>query len=136
MVRISILWFVISLLVGCASSPMPPAEPITNPKIQVQSQTAPSVIPPIQENSSSEVVVTPLQIPEEILIIEPHIALLLPLQSRDFAKVSEVVREGFQAAAKFQSGNPLSIKVYPLGNESEGLIGAYQKAIKSGAQCI
>lgn len=135
-IRISILWFVISVLVGCASSPMPPTEPIVTSQVKAQSPSAPIVLPPLQDEPASGVEITPLEMPDEIAVIEPHIALLLPLQSRDFARVSEVVKEGFQAAAKFQTGNPPVVKIYPLSNENEDLLNAYQKAVKSGARCI
>ncbi len=137
MLRISILWFMLVLLVGCASSPMPPPEPIVTPQVRPTNQTAPMTPPPASDETPAPgVVITPLQGLDDIVVIEPHIALMLPLQSRDFARASEVLKEEFQAAAKLQTENPPYVKIYPLANEGEALANAYQKAIKAGARCV
>jgi outer membrane PBP1 activator LpoA protein len=67
---------------------------------------------------------------------QPHIALLLPLSSRDFSRAAEVVRDGFLAAAAFQPDKSLQVKVYAVDDEGGALLAAYKEATAAGARCI
>ncbi len=84
------------------------------------------------------VVVTPLQLPKEsIITTEPHIALVLPLLSRDFSRAADTVREGMEtAAAAVPPDTALPIRIYPLDNEKNSLPAIYQQAIAMGARCV
>ncbi len=85
---------------------------------------------------AAEIVVTPLDPRPDALPADGHIALLLPLRSRDFSRAAEMVREGFEAAAALQADQARSIKVYPTDNEGDALLAAYQQATAAGARCI
>ena len=65
----------------------------------------------------------------------PHIALLLPLESKPFVKHAEAVRAGFLAAAKVQGGS-LPVRVYAVGDDPEQAVGAYIKAVNAGARIV
>lgn len=67
---------------------------------------------------------------------QPHIALLLPLSSRDFSRAAEIVRDGFLAAAAFQPDQSLQVRVYPVEDESGALLAAYKDATAAGARCV
>ena len=65
----------------------------------------------------------------------PHIALLLPLESKAFVRHAEAVRDGFLAAAKVQGG-ALPVRTYAVGDDPEQAVNAYIKAINSGARIV
>ena len=87
-------------------------------------------------------VVTPLQPlteaekQKDAVFAEAHIALLLPLQSRDYGRAAEAVRAGFEAAAGFQANNNLRVKVYALDNEGDALLAGVKEATLAGARCV
>ncbi len=65
----------------------------------------------------------------------PHIALLLPLNSPNFAKAADAVQQGFLAAAG-KAAKGLPVRVYPCNNESTEVVALYQKAIQAGAVAV
>ena len=65
----------------------------------------------------------------------PHIALLLPLNSPNFAKAADAVQQGFLAAAGKET-NALAVRVYPCNNEGTEIVALYQKAIRAGAVAV
>lgn len=65
---------------------------------------------------------------------EPHIALLLPLNSGAFGRVAEAVKLGFTAAATVQVSLP--IKIYGSGDQPEETLAAYQEAVQAGARVV
>lgn len=69
----------------------------------------------------------------------PHIALLLPLKSAAFSATSEVVLQGFMAAANAEvrglSGE-LPVRVYGSLDEGNDIIALYHQAIAAGAQAV
>jgi len=143
MSRVFVLSLLVAMLAGCSSTPMPPAPP--PPRATTPSPPPPPPAPapaqqPVQPPSQvdPEIVVTPLQISKEIapMQTDSHIALLLPLKSRDFTRAAEVVREGFEAAVAHQPKNTLRMRVYQLEDESESLLAAYLQAVSSGARCV
>lgn len=69
----------------------------------------------------------------------PHIALLLPLKSADFGAASEVVRQGFMAAANTEAqglSGELPVRVYGSFDESNDIVALYRQAIAGGAQAV
>ena len=88
--------------------PLPPADSIPEPKPQAPAAAA-----------------------------EPHIALLLPLDSKVFGRHAEAVRDGFLAAAKVQGGGAaLPVRVYAAGDESRATVETYIKALAAGATLV
>ena len=69
----------------------------------------------------------------------PHIALLLPLKSAAFSAVSEVVLQGFMAAANAEAqrlSGELPVRVYGSLDESNDIVALYRQAIAGGAQAV
>lgn len=69
----------------------------------------------------------------------PHIALLLPLKSADFGAASEVVRQGFMAAANADAqglSGGLPVRVYGSFDEGNDIVALYRRAIAGGAQAV
>lgn len=67
---------------------------------------------------------------------DPHIALLLPLNSKSFGKHAEAVRDGFLAAAKVQRGAALPVRTYALGDDPEQAVDIYVRALNAGARIV
>jgi outer membrane PBP1 activator LpoA protein len=65
----------------------------------------------------------------------PHIALLLPLESKAFGRHAEAVRDGFLAAAKIQGGG-MPVRSYALGDDPEQAVATYIKAVNAGARVV
>ena len=69
----------------------------------------------------------------------PHIALLLPLKSAAFGTASEVVRQGFIAAATAEAQGllgELPVRVYGSFDEGNDIVALYRRAIADGAQAV
>lgn len=66
----------------------------------------------------------------------PHIALLLPLESKLFARHAEAVRNGFLAAAKVQRSAPLPLRIYPVGDDERSAVESYRRALENGARLV
>jgi len=69
----------------------------------------------------------------------PHIALLLPLKSAAFSAASEVVQQGFMAAANAEAqglSGELPVRVYGSFDESNDIVALYRQAIAGGAQVV
>lgn len=70
---------------------------------------------------------------------QPHIALLLPLQSPAFGPAAEAVQQGFEAAANLeQQGLPggLPVRVYRCQDEEKDIVALYRQAIANGAHAV
>lgn len=65
----------------------------------------------------------------------PHIALLLPLEDKNFSEAAHAVRDGFMAAASLNPGG-LPVLVYNKFDENLNAVAAYRKAIANGAQAV
>lgn len=65
-----------------------------------------------------------------------HVALLLPLNSPDFSRAAEMVRQGFLVAAGMPAQTPLPTRVYATSADSEGTLLAYQDALRNGASVV
>jgi len=69
----------------------------------------------------------------------PHIALLLPLKSAAFSATSEVVQQGFMAAANLDAQGlsvGLPVRIYGSLDESNDIVALYRQAIAGGAQAV
>ena len=66
----------------------------------------------------------------------PHIALLLPLNSKVFVKHAEAVRDGVLAAAKVQGGGAPPVRAYATADDPEQVLDHYIKAINAGARLV
>lgn len=66
---------------------------------------------------------------------QPHIALLLPLDSRYLGHAAAVVEQGFFAANRVQPG-ALPIRVYACSNEPKEIAALYKKALRYGARAV
>jgi hypothetical protein len=67
---------------------------------------------------------------------DPHFALLLPLDSKVFARHAAAVRNGFMAAAKVQRSGALPVRTYAAGDDPEATLETYLKALASGAKLV
>ena len=67
---------------------------------------------------------------------EPHIALLLPLQSPIFGQSANGVKEGFIAATKHEQALPLDIKIYATSDDPPDILNSYQQALNAGATIV
>ena len=67
---------------------------------------------------------------------EPHIALLLPLDSAAFAKHADAVRQGVLAAAKLRPEGAPPVRVYATAGEDAQTVAAYERAVESGARLV
>src|SRR3989338_7521193 len=65
----------------------------------------------------------------------PHIALLLPLKSKDYGSAADAVEQGFLAAANRQMPT-LPILIYSDFDENSSVVAIYRKAIASGAHAV
>lgn len=63
-------------------------------------------------------------------------ALLLPLDSPDFARAADMVRQGFAAAVSATAGAPYPTKVYATRADPDSTLAAYQTAVASGARVV
>lgn len=68
--------------------------------------------------------------------LTPHLALLLPTQSKVFARHAGAVRDGFLAAAKVAGKAAMPVREYPLNGEVADALRAYRAAIAAGAQLV
>ncbi len=66
----------------------------------------------------------------------PHIALLLPLNSDAFGRHAEAVKNGFLAAAKVQGRAPLPLRIYAVGDDARHSVEAYRHALSTGARLV
>lgn len=70
---------------------------------------------------------------------QPHIALLLPLESPAFGTAAEAVQQGFQAAASLEQqgvSGTLPVRVYSCQDEGKDIVALYRQAIANGAYAV
>jgi outer membrane PBP1 activator LpoA protein len=68
-------------------------------------------------------------------LTQPHIAVILPLQSASFGKFADSVRLGVFAASSLQQDSPPLI-VYATTEEPYRILDAYQRAVSTGAIAV
>ncbi|WP_374337296.1 penicillin-binding protein activator [Leeia sp.] len=66
----------------------------------------------------------------------PHIALLLPLQSKALGPSADAIKSGFMAGFERASSNALPYVVYPMADEGAEVVDTYQLAVRSGARVV
>lgn len=68
----------------------------------------------------------------------PHIAALLPLKSKTFARMADAVRRGIEAAMSAQPGGPgrLPVLLYSTGDDPAEVIETYDQALRMGAEFV
>lgn len=77
---------------------------------------------------------SPLSQPSQPSQNNPHIALLLPLQSKAFGRAADAFRQGFVTAAEFQPSLP--IVSYPTGDQTADIVTAYHQSAQAGAALV
>jgi uncharacterized protein len=66
-----------------------------------------------------------------------HIALLLPLNTKTYARAAEAVRDGFLAARQVhEQSNPLPVQIYISEDNAQKLLATYARAIAENAKVI
>ena len=66
----------------------------------------------------------------------PHIALLLPVNSKVFARHAAAVRDGFRAAAGSEARSVLPLREYRVSGDVTTNIEGYRTAVAAGAQVV
>ncbi|MDH4292581.1 MAG: penicillin-binding protein activator [Betaproteobacteria bacterium] len=66
----------------------------------------------------------------------PHIALLLPVNSKIFGQHAGALRDGFRAAAKVQGQSVLPVREYAVSEEVGNVLEGYRTAVAAGAQVV
>ncbi|MEK6591834.1 MAG: penicillin-binding protein activator [Pseudomonadota bacterium] len=66
---------------------------------------------------------------------DPHIALLLPVNSNAFAQHAEAVKSGFLTAARTHGRTLLPIRVYAV-NDDQDIVAGYRQALAAGARLV
>lgn len=133
-----VLWVLISCALYACSTPTPVKKPVP-------------VVIPAPTVVIEEPVITPLDVPllppvtVAPIIEEPawvvnanaraHIALLLPLNDKNFGAAATAVQQGFMAAASLDS-NALPIQLYSNFDESRNVAEVYRQAVMNGAQAV
>jgi outer membrane PBP1 activator LpoA protein len=73
---------------------------------------------------------------DKVPVSEPHIAVILPLQSSSFGKHADSVRLGIlNAAANAQPGS-LKVRIYATSEDPQQILAAYQRATSLGARAV
>lgn len=78
----------------------------------------------------------PAPIEERTLFTRAHIGVILPLQSRAYGRLAEQVRLGVLTASNMASYNALPVIVYSTGDDTRGIVQAYERAVQDGARVI
>lgn len=112
---------------------VPVAEPAPAPSVIETPAPATGLI----ETPAPETVV--IETPAPVLVLDkdavPHIALLLPLKSKDYGAAADAVQQGFMAAASRQSP-ALPIRVYSDFDENNNVVAVYRQATAGGAKVV
>lgn len=66
----------------------------------------------------------------------PHVALILPLQSRTLGPAADLVKAGFVTASEQAGKEALPYIVYPTTDDGEDLLAAYKQAQAAGARLV
>ncbi len=96
--------------------PLVPAEPVITQAIETE---PPLVIEPILMNPDAQ----------------PHLALLLPLEDKNYGDAARAVRDGFMAAASLNPDS-LPVRFYNKTEDNSNVVAAYRNAVSSGAVAV
>ena len=144
------------LLTACASNVPPtalPATAINNPALPsavsplsppaIVAQTDPLAIEEIRAGKSPSITASPAEAnpPNQADRPAPHIALIVPLNSKTFGKVADAVKLGFIAGAAADGKAATPYRIYAADDESaapspQTLAGLYRLATAAGAIAI
>jgi outer membrane PBP1 activator LpoA protein len=69
-------------------------------------------------------------------VAEPHVAVVLPLQSASFGRHADSVRLGILAAAAADQGGGNRVHVYATTEDPQQIVAAYQRATSLGARAV
>ena len=129
--------FLAALMAGCANvsplSPVPPsaarqpAQPATTIVAQTAPEPAPAQKTPLESDPQANA-------PVEKIV--PHIALIVPLNSKTFGKVADAVKQGFTAGATADGKAATPYRIYVADDEAATLALLYRKAAAEGAIAI
>ncbi len=131
--RASVPLFVLASLYGApaalaSEAPAASATPATAPANAATNTTATPTTNPATKTTNSAAAPAPAT--------SPHLALLLPTQSKVFARHAGAVRDGFLAAAKVAGKAAMPVREYPLNGEVADALRAYRAALAAGAQLV
>jgi outer membrane PBP1 activator LpoA protein len=97
-------------------------------------------IAPLPEAPAGEKIVMDIQPLAPALPSKAHIALILPLDNKDFAQVAEAVKLGFAAGADADANAATKatapFRIYACDNDSGALAAEYRKAVAAGAVAV
>lgn len=136
-----LLMFFALTLVACAGVPQKPVSAELPPlaKIKPAPQAEVTLSPLVRIAPPAAAVVDsppqPLAAALPAVANNPHIALLLPLNSPAFGRAAEAVKQGFMAAAAVEAGK-LPIKIYPSSDQTDDIVSAYGRATQAGARIV
>ena len=138
-------WLVVPLaaaiLYGCTPA-MASEAALTTPAVPPPVLEAPVALPPVVVPPPAAAPAAPardpkLAAPAPAADAAPHLALLLPLDSKVFGRHAEAVKNGFLAAAKLQAASgALPVRIYPVGDEAPATVETYLKALAAGAMLV
>lgn len=146
MQRVLLLLSTLFVLYACTTTvPHAPAE--EKPAALVVPVKEPAPAPAIVETPApaAPAVEAPAPVPAAaatpmpVLVLDKdavqHIALLLPLNSRDYGAAADAVQQGFLAAASHQR-QVLPIRIYSDFDENTGVVTVYRQALAAGARVV
>jgi outer membrane PBP1 activator LpoA protein len=73
---------------------------------------------------------------DKVVAVEPHIAVILPLQSSSYGKHADSVRLGILNAAGNGQPGSLKIKIYATSEDPQQILAAYERATSLGARAV
>jgi outer membrane PBP1 activator LpoA protein len=82
------------------------------------------------------VISTGVSLAREAAQVEPHIAVILPLQSASFGRHADSVRLGILAAAGADQASGRKIHVYATTEDPQQILDAYRRAVATGARAV
>lgn len=115
---------------AAVTSPASPPPELSAPVPLSPDLSAPVPLPPDTSARRERTAVPPAE------DAAPHIALLLPINSKAFGRHAGAVRDGFFAAVRAQGSATLPVRTYPLGDDPEEAVNVYIKALAAGARAV
>ena len=73
---------------------------------------------------------------DKVPVSEPHIAVILPLQSSSYGKHADSVRLGILNAAGNGQPGSLKVRIYGTSEDPQQILAAYQRATSLGARAV
>jgi outer membrane PBP1 activator LpoA protein len=126
------LWLLVTALLYFAPSGISTSPALAMGWQLPQQFRSPDTGPPAEQAEDPPTAI----IEERNLFLQPHIGVILPLQSRPYARLAEQVRLGILTASNMASYTALPVTVYPTDADQENILEAYNQAIDSGARAI